>query len=172
MKRLFWLSLGVTAGVVGTVLLARRVQATVRRYTPEGVAEQVEQAGRSAATSLGRAWETFRTARAEREAELTAQMLVEPEGGDARAVFGRKDRVERGSRRSSGLWDDSDDWPFEDEPWSDAVPAPTEAPSPVPDAAASPPADPAPTASPGAAPRADRARPPGRVDPDEPLTDF
>ncbi len=137
MKRIFWLTVGVGVGAVGAVLLVRRVEAAVRRYTPEGVAEQVGDASRAARTSLGHAAATFRAARAEREAELVTTLQVKPEGGDPRAVFGHRDRS-----------------PWED-PWDRGV------------------AD-DPRAARAAAPRPARgsARPPGRVDPDEPLADF
>lgn len=137
MKRIFWLTVGVGVGAVGAVLLVRRVEATVRRYTPEGVAEQVGDASRAARTSLGHAAATFRAARADREQELITTLLVEPEGGDPRAVFGGRDRT-----------------PWED-PWDRGV------------------AEDARSAR-AVAPRPARgsARPPGRVDADEPLADF
>lgn len=98
MRRIFWLTLGVGVGAVGAVILVRRVEATVRRYTPEGVAEQVGDASRAARSSLGHAAATFRAARAEREEELITSLLVEPEEGDPRAVFG--------GRRDASPWED------------------------------------------------------------------
>ena len=126
MRRIFWVSVGVTVGAVGAVLLVRRVEAAVRRYTPEAVVGQVGDAGRAARTSLGHAAATFRTARAEREQELITSLLVEPEGGDPRAAF-RRPAADPWAR----AWDD--------------------------DVARGP---------------ARGARPPGRVDEDEPLDDF
>ena len=87
MRRLFWMGVGAA----GTVLAARRLQAAWHRYTPEGVADQVEQAGHGAVAAVHGAVDTFRTARAERERDLTQTLLVSPDGGDAGAVFRRRD---------------------------------------------------------------------------------
>ena len=92
MARLFW----VGVGAAGAVLLARRVRTAVHRYTPDGVAEQVEHAGRGTVSALRESVDTFTTARATRERELLGSLLVTPEGGDAGAVFGRRDRAGRG----------------------------------------------------------------------------
>lgn len=86
MRRLFWMGLGAAAAVVA----AQRVQAAWRRYTPEGVAEQVEQAGHSALEATHAAVDRFRTAYAAREHDLLDQLLVQPENGDPAAVFGRR----------------------------------------------------------------------------------
>jgi len=93
MARLLW----VGVGAAGTVLLARRVRGAVRRYTPQGVAEQVELAGRGTVGALRASVATFTAARATRESELLDTLLAPPQGGDAGAVF------RRGARAS-------DDW--------------------------------------------------------------
>ncbi|HWS57050.1 MAG TPA: hypothetical protein VN257_00795 [Actinotalea sp.] len=97
MRRLFW----VGVGAVGTLVVARRVRAAWNRYTPEGVAEQVEQAGQGAVEAVHAAVDRFRTARAARELELTTTLLATPDGGDASAVFHR-----RAPARPAG-WDDA-----------------------------------------------------------------
>ncbi|MCV2394566.1 hypothetical protein OEB99_09630 [Actinotalea sp. M2MS4P-6] len=119
MRRLFWMGVGAAA----TVAVAQRLRTAWRKYTPEGVAEQVEQAGESAVAAGRSALDTFVQAFRTRERDLTAQLLVTPEGGDPSAVFHRTGK---------------------------------------PAAQPSAPTDPA----------AERARPAGRVDPDEPLYDF
>ncbi|MBO1750462.1 hypothetical protein J4G33_01440 [Actinotalea sp. BY-33] len=85
MRRLFWVGVGAT----GAVLLARRLERAARRYSPAGLADQVEAAGDATSSALRDAATRFRTARATREAELVDQLLVTPESGDAGAVFGR-----------------------------------------------------------------------------------
>ncbi|MCL3862857.1 hypothetical protein [Actinotalea sp. K2] len=77
MRRLFWVGVGAT----GAVLIARRARQVARRYTPEGVAEQVEATGRRTTTALRGSVETFRTAMDRRERDLVATLLVSPEGG-------------------------------------------------------------------------------------------
>ena len=96
MRRLFW----VTVGAAGAVVVARKLEATARRYTPAGVADRVEVAGERTTQAVGGALQRFRAARAEREQELLTTLLVTPEDGDPHAVFGR-----RGAGRR-----DRDDW--------------------------------------------------------------
>lgn len=85
MRRLFWVAVGAT----GAVLVVGRVRRAARRYTPEGLAEQVDKAGRRASSTLREAVGRFGAARREREQELVSTLLVTPEEGDASAVFGR-----------------------------------------------------------------------------------
>jgi hypothetical protein len=94
MRRLFWMSVGAA----GAVLVAQRLRTSWRRYTPEGVAEQVEQAGLGAVAAVRSAVDTFTESFRTRERDLTAQLLVEPEGGDPSAVFGRS----RGKAEAAG----------------------------------------------------------------------
>ncbi|NCT90877.1 hypothetical protein GXB85_07940 [Cellulomonas sp. APG4] len=96
MRRLFW----VGVGAVGAVLAARRLEQTVRRYTPAGVAEQVEQAGRRTEDAARGVLTRFAAARAERERELVETLLVTPEGGDPGAVL-------PGRRRAAAAGDDA-----------------------------------------------------------------
>lgn len=83
MRRLFW----VGVGAAGAVLAAGRLRQAARRYTPAGVTEQVEAAGRRTTTALAEAVDTFRSASTTRERDLVATLLVTPEGGDAQAAL-------------------------------------------------------------------------------------
>lgn len=111
MRRLFW----VGVGAVGAVLAARRVEQAVRRYTPAGVAEQVEQAGRRTEDAARGVLARFAEARAERERDLVATLLVTPEGGDPGAVLPGRRRAAaaeqdapRPSARPAGRVDDDE----------------------------------------------------------------
>ncbi len=85
MRRVFWMGVGAAVAVVAV----QQLRSTWRRYTPEGVAEQVEDAGRGLVDAAHSAWETFVVSFTDREHELTTQLLVTPEGGDPGAVVGR-----------------------------------------------------------------------------------
>lgn len=74
MRRLFWMGVGAA----GAVVAASRVRRAVRRVTPEGVAEQIEDAGRRTGTALRDAVGVFRAASREREDALVTALLVEP----------------------------------------------------------------------------------------------
>lgn len=109
MRRLFWMGVGAA----GAVVVAQRLRTAWRRYTPEGVAEQVEQAGLGAVAAVRSAVDTFTDSFHTRERDLTAQLLVEPEAGDPSAVFARS-RGKGGSAgasasRPTGRVDDDDD---------------------------------------------------------------
>ena len=86
MRRLFWMGVGA----VGAVVVVRRFKQAARRFTPEGVAEQVGEVGARTTTALRGAVDEFRTARAERERDLVTALLVTPEGGE---YVRRRDRV-------------------------------------------------------------------------------
>jgi hypothetical protein len=110
MRRLFWMGVGAA----GAVLAAQRLRAAWHRYTPEGVAEQVEQAGQGVLDAGRSALGTFRASFAERQRALVDQLLVEPEGGDPAAL--RRARgpatapsAPRSSAVPSGRVDDEDD---------------------------------------------------------------
>ncbi len=85
MRRLFWAGVGAAAAVVAV----QRLRTTARRYTPEGVQEQVAAARDRTGSAFRAAVETFEEARRRREQELTTTLFVEPEGGDPHAVLGR-----------------------------------------------------------------------------------
>ncbi|WP_182111197.1 MULTISPECIES: hypothetical protein [unclassified Actinotalea] len=92
MRRLFWIGVGAA----GAVVLVDRARRAARRYTPAGVAEQVEEAGQRAGSAVQGALATFRSAFETRERDLVATLLVQPEGGDAGAVLKRRDRQGEG----------------------------------------------------------------------------
>jgi hypothetical protein len=94
MRRLFW----VGVGALGAVVAARKLEERTRPFTPEGVADRVDQAREQAGTAVTDALRTFRTARLAREQELVTTLLVTPEGGDASAVLRR-------GRRAEDPWD-------------------------------------------------------------------
>lgn len=98
MRRLVWMGVGA----VGAAVVAARVRRAARRFTPDGVAEQVEAVGRRTTSALREAVEEFRTARTAREHELVTALLVEPAAGPA----------PRSSRRAGSVEDleDEDDF--------------------------------------------------------------
>ncbi len=72
MKRSFWFSLGVAAGVSAT----RRARGAARRLTPAGVAENVGDAVRELAAALGSFSADVRAGMTERETELRATLVA------------------------------------------------------------------------------------------------
>jgi hypothetical protein len=74
-KRLFYVALGATAGV----LVVRRIGEVASRWTPEGVAAQAGGAGQRIAGW----WEIVKDAAAERELELRAALGLDDEGSSA-----------------------------------------------------------------------------------------
>lgn len=97
MRRLLW----VGVGAVGAVVALRRLEQTARRYTPAGVADQVEAVGRRTGETARGLLDTFSTSRETRERELVASLLVTPEGGDARAAMGRRSSADDAPRHRS-----------------------------------------------------------------------
>lgn len=116
MRRLFWMGVGA----VGAVVLAQRARGAVQRLpetVTDAVTTQVGQVGQRASAALRDAVGTFRVARTERESELVAALLVEPEGGTVRRP--RTTRPERhapGGATSKDPWDDDPWGPEDDEP--------------------------------------------------------
>lgn len=102
MRRLFWVAVGAT----GAVLVADRLRRAARRYTPEGLAEQMDEVGRRASSSLREALDRFGSARREREQELVDTLLVTPDKGDAGAVLGRARPSRSTERDGTGPADD------------------------------------------------------------------
>lgn len=80
MRRLVW----VAVGAVGATAVARRIRKAARRFTPEAVADQIEEARHRTTTAVREAMAEFRTARATREEELVAALLVEPAAASTR----------------------------------------------------------------------------------------
>ncbi|GGB93997.1 hypothetical protein [Cellulomonas carbonis] len=90
MRRLFWAGVGAAAAVVAV----RRLERTARRYTPAGVADRLENAGERTGAAVDGAMTRFQEARARRERELVASLLVTPEGGDPHAFRRRRPAAE------------------------------------------------------------------------------
>lgn len=67
MRRLFWLSLGVAAGVA----IARKATATTKQFTPAGIAENLGDAVRELAGAVGSFGADVRAGMSEREDELS-----------------------------------------------------------------------------------------------------
>jgi hypothetical protein len=74
MRRLFWIALGATAGV----LVVRKVSQTAQAYTPEGVGRSLA----NIADALREAAGTVREGMAEREAELRVALGVDADDPD------------------------------------------------------------------------------------------
>jgi hypothetical protein len=68
MRRLFWLAMGVTVGV----LVVRKLSRAAERMTPKGLAQSVIEALDNLAAAIGDFAGEVRTAMHEREAELRA----------------------------------------------------------------------------------------------------
>lgn len=73
-KRLFWLSVGLTAGFGSSFWLMRTVRRTVERFTPERVTRDVVAGARSFGAELKAALDDGRAAMLAREAELRAEI--------------------------------------------------------------------------------------------------
>ncbi|MBV9844753.1 MAG: hypothetical protein JOZ47_06750 [Kutzneria sp.] len=70
MRRLFWLGLGVAAGVA----VSRKIAGFAHRATPAGVAENLADAVREMAGALGTFGADVRAGMAEREEELASEV--------------------------------------------------------------------------------------------------
>jgi hypothetical protein len=82
MRRLFWLAMGVTIGV----LVVRKLSAAAEKLTPQSVAGQIAEGLRDLADAIGDFGADIRAAAAEREQELRAGTGLDaplPERGDA-----------------------------------------------------------------------------------------
>jgi hypothetical protein len=82
MRRVFWVALGATAGV----LVVRKINQTAQAYTPEGVGRSIS----SLADALRDAADAVREGMAEREAELRLALGVdagEIDPDEARALL-------------------------------------------------------------------------------------
>jgi hypothetical protein len=88
MKRVFWIALGATAGV----LVVRKLQRTAQAYTPAGMADRVSGLG----ASLRYFADEVRAGMAEREIELREALGIDD---DPTAV---DDLAETHDRRSAG----------------------------------------------------------------------
>jgi hypothetical protein len=91
-RRLFWVSMGATAGV----LIFRAVTKTAKEFTPAGIADRVSDSGGSLIDSIKEFIEDVRDAAKDREDELNIALGLDapPSEGDgsskkARATEGR-----------------------------------------------------------------------------------
>ncbi len=82
MRRLFWLAMGVTIGV----LVVRKLSAAAEKMTPAGIGGSIAEGLRDLADAVGDFGADVRAAMAERESELRAGTGLDaplPEVGDA-----------------------------------------------------------------------------------------
>ena len=93
MKRLFWIALGATAGV----LVVRKLQKTAHAYTPAGLAESVQGLG----DHLRYFAEEVRAGMAEREIELRDALGID-EDPDSDDDGSRQTQRATSLRRSAG----------------------------------------------------------------------
>jgi hypothetical protein len=83
MRRLFWLVMGITIGV----LVVRKLSAAAEKLTPGSIGASIAGALRDVADAIGEFGADVRAAAAEREAELRAGTGLDaplPEPGEAR----------------------------------------------------------------------------------------
>jgi chromosome condensin MukBEF MukE localization factor len=98
MRRLFWLGLGIAAGVT----LSRKARNAARQATPAGVAANLGEAVHHLATAVGAFGADIRAGMAEREEELSE--MVEQRSGVspvARRALGAH-RTDARARRANG----------------------------------------------------------------------
>ena len=95
MKRLFWLGVGVVAGVA----LTRKATETARQATPAGLASNLGDAVRELAGAVGSFGAEVRAGMSEREQELH-DMVEERTGITAPAPSGRHAAARRPVRRA------------------------------------------------------------------------
>ena len=91
MKRVFWIALGATAGV----LVVRKLQKTARSYSPAGLGDRVEGLG----AGLRYFADEVRAGMAEREIELRDALGIDD---DPTAAEESSDLAESHQRRSAG----------------------------------------------------------------------
>jgi hypothetical protein len=95
MKRLFWLGLGVVAGIA----LSRKAGETARQASPAGLASNLGDAVRELAGAVGSFGAEVRAGMSEREQELY-DMVEDRSGVTARLRDGRHAAAERPVRRA------------------------------------------------------------------------
>jgi hypothetical protein len=79
-RRLFWVALGATAGI----LVARRLTRAARRLTPEGAADQVTGAVGRFTQAVREFADDVRVGMAERDGELRQALGIDGDGGPPR----------------------------------------------------------------------------------------
>jgi hypothetical protein len=95
MKRLFWLGVGVVAGVA----LSRKAAETARQVTPAGLASNLGDAVRELAGAVGSFGAEVRAGMSERERELH-EMVEDRSGVTARVHDGLHAAAQRPVRRA------------------------------------------------------------------------
>ena len=70
MRRLFWLAMGLGAGVTSAVLMNRWMRQQAQRMAPASLARQAGELGRDVVSLVGAAAQEFRQGASEREEEL------------------------------------------------------------------------------------------------------
>jgi hypothetical protein len=75
-KRLVWLTLGITVGVLAVLRTQRSVRRRADRLRPERMATDLAEALRALGVDLRKAVAEGRTAMSQREAELNEQLQV------------------------------------------------------------------------------------------------
>ena len=73
-KRLFWLSVGLTAGFGSSFWLTRTVRRIVERLTPQRLSQDAVAGARSVGAEVKAAVDEGRTAMRQREVELRAEI--------------------------------------------------------------------------------------------------
>jgi len=94
MKRVFWIALGATAGV----LVVRKLQKTARSYTPAGLGDRVEGLG----AGLRYFADEVRAGMAEREIELRDALGIDDDPDQSPDETADRSEHATGSRRSAG----------------------------------------------------------------------
>jgi hypothetical protein len=77
-KRVFWLTVGYTAGIGSSLYAARKAKAVARRYTPEGLSGRVTNTVTGISRDVKAAVTEGRSAMREREAELRKPRAAAP----------------------------------------------------------------------------------------------
>lgn len=77
-KRIFWFLLGAIAGSLGTVWLLLQLRSTAARYTPEGVATQLEDSWRNLSAELAQVVQDGREIMRDTEASLRRELSDRP----------------------------------------------------------------------------------------------
>ncbi len=77
-KRVFWLTVGYTAGIGSSFYAARKAKAVARRYTPEGLSGRVTDTVTGISRDVKAAVTEGRSAMREREAELRRPRAASP----------------------------------------------------------------------------------------------
>jgi hypothetical protein len=78
LRRAFWLTVGLGAGATAAVMVARWTKRQRERLAPANLARQAGDRASAFGSRLADGWKEFRTASAEREAELRSSVQEPP----------------------------------------------------------------------------------------------